>query len=104
VVRCERTSHPAVCAGPPGHIPGKLTVHYDVACPLCRREIDFYRGRGGAGLVEWVDAAGSDAELLAPDLVRADALARFHVRLPDGTLESGSRGFAALWSVLPGFG
>ncbi len=50
-----------------------------------------------------MDAAAGDAELIAPDLARTDALARFHVRLPDGTLESGSRGFGELWSVLPGF-
>ena len=83
--------------------PGKLTVYYDGACPLCRREIDFYRRRGRAAPIEWVDAAAGDAELIAPDLARTDALARFHVRLPDGTLESGARGFGAVWAVLPGF-
>jgi demethoxyubiquinone hydroxylase (CLK1/Coq7/Cat5 family) len=41
--------------------------------------------------------------LIAPDLARTDALARFHVRLPDGTLESGARGFGAVWTVVPGF-
>jgi len=83
---------------------GKLTVYYDGTCPLCRREIDFYRRRGRAAPIEWVDAAAGDEELIAPDLARTDALARFHVRLPDGTLETGSRGFGELWSVLPGFG
>jgi predicted DCC family thiol-disulfide oxidoreductase YuxK len=83
--------------------PGILTVYYDGACPLCRREVDFYRRRSVAAPIEWVDAAAEDAEFVAPDLARADALARFHVRLPDGTLESGSRGFGELWAVLPGF-
>jgi ubiquinone biosynthesis monooxygenase Coq7 len=50
-----------------------------------------------------VDAAADDAKLIAPDLARTNALARFHVRVRDGTLESGSRGFGELWAVVPGF-
>jgi len=69
----------------------QLTVYYDGACPLCRREIDFYRRRSGGDSVAWVDAAAFEDHLISPDLTRADALARFHVRLPNGTLESGAR-------------
>jgi ubiquinone biosynthesis monooxygenase Coq7 len=79
-----------------------LTVYYDGACPLCRREIGFYRGCRGAEAVAWVDVAGSAAEP-APDLPRADALARFHVRDSDGRLVAGGAAFAALWRALPGF-
>lgn len=82
--------------------PRTLTVYYDGGCPLCRREIDFYRRRSAPAPIEWVDAAAGDSEKVAPDLTRTDALARFHVRLPDGTLESGARGFGALWVALPG--
>lgn len=81
----------------------KTTVYFDGACPLCRREIDFYRRRRGADTIEWVDAAAAKTELVAPDLPRRDALARFHVRQPDGTLVSGGRGFITLWAELPGF-
>jgi len=79
-----------------------LTVYYDGACPLCRREIGFYRDCRGAEAVAWVDIAGS-AEAPAPDLPRAAALARFHVRGADGRLVSGGAAFAELWRALPGF-
>lgn len=82
----------------------KLTVYYDGSCPLCRREIGFYQRRRGADAIDWLDVADGDNANVAPDLLRSEALARFHVRLPDGTLESGARGFAALWSAMPGFG
>ena len=83
--------------------PAALTVYYDGACPLCRREIGFYRRRKGAEAIDWVDVAASDHAPIAPDLTRGDALARFHVRLPDGRLESGASGFGALWAVLPSY-
>jgi ubiquinone biosynthesis monooxygenase Coq7 len=79
-----------------------LTVYYDGACPLCRREIGFYRGCRGAEGVAWVDVAAS-AAAPAADLPRADALARFHVRDADGRLVAGGAAFAALWRALPGF-
>jgi predicted DCC family thiol-disulfide oxidoreductase YuxK len=81
----------------------KLTVFYDGACPLCEREISFYRCRQGADEVSWVDVSGTSSDEVAPGLSRDQALARFHVRHPDGTLASGGQAFADLWSILPGF-
>jgi ubiquinone biosynthesis monooxygenase Coq7 len=80
-----------------------LTVYYDGACPLCRREIEFYRRRSANAAIDWVDASAGDEGSIAPDLKRAEALERFHVRLPDGRLESGARGFGELWAAVPGF-
>ena len=61
-----------------------LTVLYDGACPLCRREIGIYRGlrplRPDAPVC-FVDV--SDAALpLPPGTTREQLLARFHVRGP----------------------
>ena len=81
----------------------KLTVFYDGACPLCDREISFYRRRKGAGGVSWVDVSRSPEEEVAPGLSKERALARFHVRNADGTIVSGGAAFAGLWAVLPGF-
>lgn len=80
-----------------------LTVYFDGGCPLCRREIGFYRRRAGADRVEWIDLNQGNTEMVAPGLCRSDALARFHVRRPDGRLFSGARGFAELWWALPAF-
>lgn len=81
----------------------QLTVFFDGACPLCRREIGFYRGLEGAGRIEWIDVSAGNAGSVAPGLCRKEALERFHVRLSDGRLESGARGFAELWAALPAF-
>ena len=77
-----------------------LTVYYDGACPVCRREIGFYRKRTGVA-VSYCDVATEVCP--APDLNREDALRRFHVRLPDGALVSGAAAFLALWRATPGF-
>ncbi len=81
---------------------GVLTVLYDGACPLCRREISLYRGLSAAQPVAYVDV--SDTAVPLPDgPTRAELLSRFHVQQADGTLHSGARGFVALWALLPGW-
>ncbi len=79
-----------------------LTVYFDGACPLCRREVAFYRRLDRAGRIAWQDVSAPDA---APgcDLSRDAALQRFHVREADGRLASGAAGFVAVWRRLPGF-
>ena len=79
-----------------------LTVLYDGACPLCRREIGVYRGLRPNTPVCFADV--SDAALpLPPGTTREQLLARFHVRGRDGELLSGAEAFLALWAVLPGW-
>ncbi len=62
-----------------------------------------YKLRPGAEAFEWVDIVGADPTLLGPGLSRDQALARMHVRTPDGTLLSGAAAFGAIWRRLPGF-
>jgi predicted DCC family thiol-disulfide oxidoreductase YuxK len=78
-----------------------LQVYYDGGCPVCSREIAFYRARPGADGFVWVDVS-SEAELGA-GLCREVAMARMHVRRPDGTLLSGAAAFAEMWRRMPGF-
>jgi len=79
-----------------------LTVLYDGACPLCRREIGVYRGLQSSTPVCFADV--SDAALLLPSgTTREQLLARFHVRNTDGQLLSGAQAFFALWAELPGW-
>jgi predicted DCC family thiol-disulfide oxidoreductase YuxK len=79
-----------------------LTVLYDGACPLCRREIGLYRGLRANTPVCFADV--SDTTLpLPPGTTREQLLARFHVRGRDGELRSGAQAFLALWAALPGW-
>jgi predicted DCC family thiol-disulfide oxidoreductase YuxK len=80
-----------------------LRVFYDGGCPVCSREIAFYRARPGADGFEWIDVVNSPAQALGPGLSREKALARMHVRLADGTLLCGAAAFAAMWRRMPGF-
>jgi predicted DCC family thiol-disulfide oxidoreductase YuxK len=80
-----------------------VTVFFDGGCPLCTREIDFYRKRAGADAVAWVDVSAVEGGTIAPGLSRETAMARFHVRRGDGALLSGGAAFAELWRALPGF-
>ena len=78
------------------------TVFFDGSCPLCAREIAFYqRCRGASGLL-WVDVSALPDKAITAGLSRSEALARFHVRTPDGKIFSGGQGFAHLWYALPG--
>lgn len=82
----------------------KPTVYFDGSCPLCRREIDFYRKQPGSSAVAWTDVSCvSDAQDLGGGLTPDAAMARFHVRQADGSLVSGAAGFAVLWQQLPRF-
>lgn len=81
-----------------------LTIFYDGACPLCAREIAFYRRRKGAERLRWMDVAQlAPDQDVAPGLARADALARFHVMDAQGKLISGGRAFAEIMARLDGF-
>ncbi|MBP6096994.1 MAG: demethoxyubiquinone hydroxylase family protein [Methyloversatilis sp.] len=79
-----------------------LTVMYDGACPLCRREVGVYRALDPLRPVRWLDVSDPQVELPAA-ADRASCLARFHVRREDGEMLSGARAFVALWAALPGW-
>lgn len=79
----------------------RATVYYDGACPLCSREIGTYRRLRGADQLCWIDVSRQGAPL-GPDLTPEAALARFHVRMADGSLVSGGAAFVRLWGSLPG--
>ena len=83
-----------------------LTVLYDGACPLCRREIGIYRGLKSNTPVCFADVSDAEFPLLPalpPGTTREQLLARFHVRERDGRLLSGAQAFLALWAALPGW-
>lgn len=75
-------------------------VYFDGGCPLCRREIDWYRARVPMTPVEWIDVSAGACDP-AGDLCRADAMRVFHVRCSDGELARGALAFALLWQRFP---
>jgi predicted DCC family thiol-disulfide oxidoreductase YuxK len=85
--------------------PACLTVLYDGACPLCRREIGIYRNlqplKPDSPLC-FFDVSNPQASL-PPGTTRAQLLARFHVQTREGELISGAQAFVALWAMLPGW-
>jgi 3-demethoxyubiquinol 3-hydroxylase len=80
---------------------GALTVFYDGACPLCRREIDLYRKQRGAEALDFVDVTAAAPGALPRATSRAQLLSRLHVADGDGRLLVGAAAFFALWQRLP---
>ena len=75
----------------------RVTVWYDGACPLCRREIDLMRRLDRRGRLHFIDVASADATC---PIDRAALLARFHA-CEDGRMLEGAAAFAAMWRAIP---
>ncbi len=74
-----------------------VTVWFDGACPLCRREIAFMRRLDRRGRIDFVDVASEGS---ACPLDRTELLARFHAR-ENGRIVDGAEAFAAMWRAIP---
>lgn len=81
----------------------ELTVLYDSACPLCRREIAFYRRRDRHERVRWLDLHDGATAQAACGVPRDQALRRLHAIEADGRILTGASAFAAIWRRIPGF-
>ena len=82
-----------------------ITVLFDGACPLCRREISVYQGLQpieATTQLNFADVSQSQTAL-PPGGDRTAYLKRFHVQVADGSVLSGAKAFVALWAVLPGW-
>lgn len=83
-----------------------LTVLYDGACPLCRREIAHVQGlaqRQGDSALCFLDVSAGAPSSAAQVQERATLLARFHVQRADGTRLDGAAAFVEMWRRLPGW-
>lgn len=78
-----------------------LTVLYDGGCPLCRREIAYYRGLTALEPIRWLDLTIEQA--LPAQINRCDALQRFHLVDAQQQIWHGARVFIRLWQALPGW-
>ena len=80
-----------------------LTVFFDGSCPICSKEIDFYKMRAGADELSWVDVSDEEIPIPIQTRSREELMARFHVLSSSGELVSGGAAFAELWASLPAF-
>lgn len=78
----------------------RSTVYHDGSCPLCTAEIEYYATRSDGNRLDFVDVSDPKAEL-GPGLAQKNAMSRFHVRLPDGSIASGADAFVSVWDALP---
>lgn len=76
----------------------QLSVWYDSACPLCRREIALIKLLDRRGAIDFVDLNGTSGTDCPID--RGELLARFHAQ-ENGVLLSGANAFAAMWRAIP---
>lgn len=67
---------------------------------MCQAEIQHYRQIDRHGALAFIDIA-QDPGPMPADLSRDTAMARLHVRLPNGRLVSGAAAFVEIWSRLP---
>ena len=83
--------------------PGReqIAVYFDGACPMCAKEIAYYRRLDTAQRVQWVDVAGPNPSCpIGYD--QQTLLARFHVKdMQTGQIYDGAAGFAKLWTAMP---
>ncbi|MEM1298523.1 MAG: DUF393 domain-containing protein [Pseudomonadota bacterium] len=77
-------------------------VFYDGGCPVCSREIGWYRNMRGGDDVLWLDIseAVTVPEGLPPGMTIDDLMRRFTIKRRDGEVVSGGPGFIALWRAL----
>lgn len=79
-----------------------ITVCYNGSCPVCRAEIDHYRGQADpASGLAWLDAAADPAAAARHGLAGDDPFRRLHAVTADGRVLAGMEAFAAVWDRLP---
>ena len=81
----------------------RVEVLYDGACPICSREISFYRSLRGADAIVWTDLSVTGQAELPCSIERIDALRRIHAVDSDGQVVSGAKVFSLIWLALPQF-
>ena len=82
---------------------GTLKVYFDGECPLCRREIDFYRKKSRGEKITWINIEDGTFDGSTIGLTKKILKARFHVVKDDTTVFSGGYAFLQLWSFIPLF-
>ncbi|ABA89978.1 protein of unknown function DUF393 [Syntrophotalea carbinolica DSM 2380] len=78
-----------------------LTIFYDGSCPLCAREMAFYRSRVSAARMIFVDISRPDFDAATYGRWRQEFMAALHVLDAGGHFFVGVDAFRALWLAMP---
>lgn len=78
-----------------------LAVYFDGLCPLCSREIDYYRKLPGASSIRWVDITEDGFDAAAEGLDPEKVHRFFHVKTIQGQVISGVDAFIEIWKAIP---
>ena len=77
-----------------------ITVYYDDQCPLCTREINFYKRKIEPKDAHWEAISNINEEKID----KGKALEKLHVSDSDGNLFIGADAFIEIWTRVPEFG
>lgn len=79
-----------------------LTIFYDGSCPVCAREMAFYRSRVSTARMIFVDISRPDFDAAIYGRWRQDFMAALHVMDAGERFFVGVDAFRALWLAMPG--
>lgn len=78
-----------------------ITVFYDGACGLCRREIEHYIRIAPPGVFSWCDISKTPEPFTQLGYRVPDGLRQLHVRDAAGKMHIGIPAFEVIWRALP---
>ncbi len=81
----------------------KVTVFYDGACPVCLKEMAWYKRYSCNDEIIWFDITNKQEELRKLGIEPIAALLELHVLNPDGVVTTGVDAFILLWQRAPRF-
>ncbi len=87
----------------PAPITMRPVVFYDGGCPVCRKEIAYYRRLDARERVDWRDIHAHPEAVEGSGVSWEEAMARLHVLDGNGELRSGADAFTVIWDELPGW-
>ena len=76
-------------------------IFFDGGCPLCKREIEFYKSIQPPQTFEWRDLWEHGAVNQDAGFNKTDAMRSLHVLDTEGRLHTGVDAFAKIWSQFP---
>lgn len=86
-----------------GDQPYSATVYHDGECPICNVEINQMKRLDKRKRVKWVDISKDQAALDAAGLTYQQTMDRIHVQDANQVMQTGVKGFLAVWEHLPYF-